>query len=140
MRKLILVLAAVAALGAAGSAAAADHTPAPTPYVLCCSGGGYTGCTSITAQHSFSWPLIASVKHVLIVSYCKQGGIITSLSISSHYCDVGGFVSCSPTVAWRTGGGVGSSSASFEAHAVWTVTSLNLYNNTDVLKLTVPAG
>jgi hypothetical protein len=130
---------AVMALGAAGGAAAADR-PGPTPYVLCCTGGGYTGCTSISAQHSFSWPLIASVKHVLIVNYCKQGGIITSLSIAAHYCDVGGFVSCTPTLAWRTGGGVGSTSASFQAHAVWTVTPLNIYNNTDVLTLTVPAG
>jgi hypothetical protein len=142
VRKLILVLVAVAALGAAGTAAAADHQP--NPYITCSGtclgGGGYTGCTSVTAQHSFSFPLIASVKHVLIVRYCKQYGIITSLSIAAHYCDVQGVMTCTPTVAWRTGGGVGSSSATFEAHATWSVTALNIYNNTDVLKLTVPAG
>lgn len=139
MRKLIPVLVAVAALGMAGTAAAA-HNPTPTPDVLCCTGGGFTGCSSISVQHSFSWTFIASIKHVLIVNYCKSGGIITSLSIAAHYCDTGGFVSCSPTVAWQSGGGVGSGSASFEAHASWTVTSLHLYNNTDVLNLTVPAG
>ena len=142
MRKLILVLVAVASLAAAGTAAAADHQP--NPYVTCTStctgGGGYTGCTSITAQHSWSFPLIASVKHVLIVRYCKQYGIITSISIAAHYCDVQGVMTCTPTVAWRTGGGVGSTSATYEAHATWSVTALHIYNNTDVLKLTVPAG
>lgn len=144
MRKLILVLVAVCALGAASTALAADHQPAPDPYVTCTStctgGGGYTGCTSITAQHSWSFPLIASIKHVLVVNYCKKYGIITSVSIAAHYCDVNGFVSCRATVAWKTGGGVGYSSATFEAHATWSVTPLNIYNNTDVLKLTVPAG
>lgn len=142
MRKLIPVLVAACALGAAGTAGAADRQPGP--YVTCTStctgGGGYTGCTSITAQHSWSFPLIASVKHVLIVNYCKQYGIITSVSIAAHYCDVGGVMSCTPTVAWKTGGGVGSSSATYEAHATWSVTALSIYNNTDVLKLTVPAG
>ena len=144
MRKAILMLVVVAALGAAGSAAAKDPAPKnPTPYVTCSScggGGGYTGCTSITVQHSFSFPIIASVKHVLIVRYCKQYGIITSVSVAAHYCDVNGVMTCTPTVAWRTSGGVGSTSASYEAHATWSVTALNIYNNTDVLTLTVPAG
>ena len=141
MRKVILMVVVVAALGAAGAAAAAKP---PTPYVLCATcgqpGGGYTGCTSISVQHSFSFPLVASVRHVLIVNYCKQYGLITSVSIAAHYCDVGGVMTCSPTVAWRTSGGVGSTSATYEAHAVWSVTALNIYNNTDVLRLTVPAG
>jgi hypothetical protein len=42
--------------------------------------------------------------------------------------------------AWLTGGGVGSSSASFEAHAGWHVTTLPFYSNTDVLTLSVPVG
>lgn len=141
MRKLILVLVAAAALGAAGAGAASAGVPSPVTCTgTCTGGGGYTGCTSVTAQHSWSIPFIASVKHVLVVRYCKQYGIITSLSIAAHYCDVQGVMSCTPTVAWRTGGGVGSTSATYEAHATWSVTAANLYNNTDVLKLTVPAG
>lgn len=139
MRKLIVLLVALAALGSAGVAGASAPNPV-TCSGICTGGGGYTGCTSVTAQHSWSFPLIASVKHVLIVRYCKQYGIITSISIAAHYCDVQGVMTCSPTVAWRTGGGVGYSSATFEAHATWSVTALNIYNNTDVLKLTVPAG
>lgn len=142
MRKLILVLVAVAALGAAGTAAAGDRQPSPyiTCSGTCTGGGGYTGCTSATAQHSSSLFLIAKIKHVLTVRYCKQYGIITSISIAAHYCDVQGVVTCTPTVAWRTGGGVGSTSATYEAHATWSVTALNIYNNTDILTLTVPAG
>lgn len=142
MRKLILVLVAVAALGAAGTAAAGDRQPSPyiTCSGTCTGGGGYTGCTSVTAQHSSSLFLIAKIKHVLTVRYCKQYGIITSISIAAHYCDVQGVVTCTPTVAWRTGGGVGSTSATYEAHATWSVTALNIYNNTDILTLTVPAG
>lgn len=141
MRKLILMLVAAVAIGAAGAGAASAGVPNPVTCTgTCTGGGGYTGCTSVTAQHSFSFPIIASVKHVLIVRYCKQYGIITSLSIAAHYCDVQGVMTCRPTVAWLTGGGVGSSSATFEAHATWSVTALNIYNNTDVLKLTVPAG
>jgi hypothetical protein len=146
VRKFLLVAALVAALAGAagvGEAAAAKPQP-PSPYVLCStclpSGGGWTGCTSITADHSFSFPLIASVRHFLVVNYCKSYGIITSVSIAAHGCDVGGLMTCRPTVAWLTGGGTGSSSATFEAHATWSVTALQLYNNTDVLTLTVPAG
>ena len=101
-------------------------------------GGGYTGCKTISASHSSSAWLVYSVKHVLVVSYCKRLGVITSISIAAHYCDVGGLVSCSTTAAWKTGGGVGSTWATFEAHAQWTVTPLHIYNNTDVLGLTVP--
>lgn len=139
MRKLILVLVTAAALGAAGAASAGVPNPV-TCTGTCTGGGGYTGCTSVTASHSASVFLVASIKHVLIVRYCKQYGIITSISIAAHYCDVQGLASCTPTVAWRTGGGVGSTSATYEAHATWTLTALNLYNSTDVLKLTVPAG
>lgn len=147
MRKALLLLVVVAALAAAGSAAAANGKGGgndPIPGVTCADclggGGGFTGCSSVTVQHSFSFTFIASVKHVLIVNYCKRYGYITSLSIAAHYCDVGGVMTCSPTVAWLTGGGIGSSSASYEAHATWSVSALSIYNNTDVLHLTVPAG
>jgi hypothetical protein len=139
VRKLALLLGLVAVLAAGGAASA---SAAPLHQILCgpeCDpGGGYTGCKSVDASHSSGqWP-IYSISHVLRVSYCKRNGVITSIGISAHYCDVNGLVSCSPTAAWQTGGGVGATWATFEAHATWTVTPLGIYNNTDVLGLTVP--
>jgi hypothetical protein len=140
VRKLVSLLALAAALAVAGSAAAATNPPSPQVLcgATCDGGGGYTGCKSISASHSSSVWLVYSIRHVLVVSYCKRNGVITSISIAAHYCDVGGLASCSPTVAWQTGGGVGSTWATFEAHALWTVTPLHIYNNTDVLTLLVP--
>ena len=137
MRRASVLLVLVAALAFGGTAAAA-----PSWSVACgggCDpGGGFTGCKSISASHSSSvWPVYA-IRHVLAVSYCKQNGVITSISIVAHYCDAAGLVSCSPTVAWKTGGGVGSTWATFEAHAQWTVNTLHIYNNTDIVYLTVP--
>lgn len=143
MRKALLLLVVVAALAVAGTASAGITSIGGGGNATCANclgGGGFTGCSSVTAQHSFSLSILASVRHVLIVNYCKQNGYITSLSIAAHYCDVGGVMTCTPTVAWRTGGGVGSTSATYEAHATWSVTALNIYNNTDILQLTVPAG
>jgi hypothetical protein len=141
VRKAFLVLAIAAALCCAGTASAAQP---PKPSVQCGPGcdpsGGWTGCTSITASRSSSAWLIYSINHVLIVNYCKTFGVITSISITAHYCDVGGLASCTPTVAFLTGGGRGSTWATFEAHATWTVTPLGVYNNTDILNLTVPTG
>ena len=137
MRKVLSLLALVAVLAFAGSAAASGNPPVacgPT----CDPGGGYTGCKSISVSHSSSAWLVYSIRHVLVVSYCKRYGVITSISIAAHYCDFSGLASCSPTVAWQTGGGVGNTWATFEAHAQWTVTPLHIYNNTDVLGLTVP--
>jgi hypothetical protein len=137
VRRALLLLALVASLAVPGAAAAATSPPVacgPT----CDPGGGYTGCKSIAAAHSSSAWLVYSIRHVLVVSYCKRNGVITSISIAAHYCDVSGVVSCSATVAWRTGGGVGYTWATFEAHAQWTVTPLHIYNNTDVFGLTVP--
>ncbi|HET7128343.1 MAG TPA: hypothetical protein VFJ93_04625 [Gaiellaceae bacterium] len=136
MRRALVLFAVVAALAGAGTAFGA-----PGQSVACgtCDpGGGYTGCKQVSASHSSSAWLIYSIRHVLVVSYCKSNGIITSISIAAHYCDVGGLVSCSPTVAWKTGGGVGATWATFEAHAQWTVNTLHIYNSTDVLGLTVP--
>ena len=99
---------------------------------------GYTGCKSLSASHSSSVWAVYSIRHVLVVSYCKRNGIITSISIAAHYCDINGFVSCIATAAWKTGGGVGATWATFEAHAQWTVTPLHIYNNTDIVGLTVP--
>ena len=138
MRRALSLLALVVALAVCGSAAAANNPGSSVMCASCGPGGGYTGCKSISASHSSSAWLIYSIRHVLVVSYCKRYGYITSISIAAHYCDTSGFVSCSPTVAWMTGGGVGSTWATFEAHAQWTVNTLHIYNSTDVLGLTVP--
>src|SRR5205809_1055091 len=82
----------------------------------------------------------ATGRHYLVVNYCKRYGIITSVSIAAHGCDTGGLIYCNTGPAWQTGGGVGSSSATFEGHALWIVTTSPFYTNNDVLYLTVPAG
>jgi hypothetical protein len=144
MRKALLATALLAALVLPAAAVAAPPPQTP-PAVLCgpgCSGngGGFTGCLDQRASHSARVWGVASISHYLIVHYCKQSGRITSISILAHGCDTNGFVACSAGPAWMTGGGVGSSSASFEAHATWHVTPLGIYNGTDVLTLTVPSG
>ncbi|HWJ33134.1 MAG TPA: hypothetical protein VNR59_12415 [Gaiellaceae bacterium] len=137
MRRASLLLVLVAALAFVGAAAAS-----PGSQVACgggCNpGGGFTGCKTISASNSSGAWLVYSIRHVLVVSYCKRNGVITSISIAAHYCDSSGLVSCSPTAAWMTGGGVGNTWATFEAHAQWTVNTLHIYNNTDVVGLTVP--
>ena len=136
MRRAVVLFAVVAALAGAGTAFAGSVRGVTCG--TCDPGGGYTGCKQVSASHTSSVWLIYSIRHVLVVSYCKRNGIITSVSIAAHYCDVSGVVSCSPTVAWKTGGGVGATWATFEAHAQWTVNTLHIYNSTDVLGLTVP--
>ena len=142
MRKWLLTLGVLAALAVPAGATAAGT---PIHDVICgtaCDGGGggWTGCTQVRASHSASvWP-IASLRHYLIVSYCKRNGTITSIAIAAHGCDVSGVASCRPGPAWQTGGGVGAGYASFEAHASWFLYTSPYYNNTDVLTLTVPVG
>lgn len=140
MRKAILILAILGALAVAGTAAASPGAPRVTCGSCGGGGGGFTGCANITAAHSASVSVFASIRHYLVVRYCKTYGIITSVSIAAHGCDTSGLVSCSPGPAWLTGGGVGHSSASFEAHAGWKVTTFPIYSNTDVLTLSVPVG
>jgi hypothetical protein len=139
VRKALLIFGVLAALAVPATAVA------KAPPVICgtaCDGGGYgwTGCTQQTESHSASIPLIASVRHYLVVSYCKRNGTITSISIAAHGCDAGGLVSCSAGPAWQTGGGVGAGYASFEAHASWVFNLPPFYNNYDTLTLTVPVG
>ena len=141
MRKALLIFGLIAALAVPAGAVAAK---VPPPDVLCgqsCGdpGGGATGCTQQVESHSAS-VLVASIRHFLVVNYCKRYGIITSVSIAAHGCDYSGFGACNPTTAWQTGGGVGSGSASFEAHAQWSLTVVPLFNNTDILTLTIPYG
>lgn len=137
MRRTLSLLALLAVLAFVGAAAAANGAPVACGP-SCDPGGGYTGCKSISASHSSGAWLVYSIRHVLVVSYCKRNGVITSISIAAHYCDIGGLVSCSATAAWKTGGGVGYTWATYEAHAQWTVTPLHIYNNTDIVGLTVP--
>lgn len=138
MRKALLMLGLVAAL--AVPALAAAKAPPPVNCGQCINSGGFTGCAQVTASHSASVSFLASIRHYLVVSYCKSYGIITSVSIAAHGCDTSGLVSCSTGPAWQTGGGVGSSSATFEAHAGWVVTTTPFITNSDVVTLTVPSG
>ena len=142
MRKALLFFALAAALAVPAAATAAKS---PITGVICdtaCDGGGggWTGCTQQTESHSASIPLIASIRHYLVVSYCKRNGWITSISIAAHGCDTGGLVSCDVGGAWQTGGGVGFGFATFEAHASWIVTTSPWYTNSDTLNLTVDLG
>jgi hypothetical protein len=136
----MLVLVAALALSLSGVAAAAD--PGVGSRVLCgigcAGGGGYTGCKTIEASHSSSVWLVYSVRHAFRVSYCKVNGVITSISSQVNYCDVSGLASCSPTVWFQTGGGLGATWATFEAHATWTIAPAHIYNSTDILGLTIP--
>jgi hypothetical protein len=141
VRKALLILGLLAALAVPVGATAAG----PPSQVLCgagCGGGGggWSGCTQQTATHAAGLPFLSAVAHYLVVSYCKQYGTITSISIAAHGCDVRGVAFCSTGPAWRTSGGVGYGYATFEAHATWGVTLVPFYNNTDVLTLTVPVG
>lgn len=140
MRKALLILGLLAALSVPAGAIATN----PPPRVICAtcgaSGTGWTGCTQQTESHSAGFPYFSSVNHYLVVSYCKRAGAITSISIVAHGCDTRGLAFCSTGPAWPTGGGVGFGYATFEAHATWGVSLAPLYNNNDVLRLTVPVG
>jgi hypothetical protein len=144
MRKALLILGILAVLAVPAGATAA--TAPPLPNSICgapCDGGGgggWSGCTQQVESHSAGLPFFSSVRHYLVVSYCKQSGTITSISIAAHGCDTGGFAFCRPGASWQTGGGVGYGFATFEAHATWGVTLAPLYNNSDVVTLTVPVG
>lgn len=139
MRKALLMLGLVAAL--AVPAVAAAKAPPPVACGIGCNNtGGWTGCSQITVSRSASVSFLASIRHYLVVSYCKYYGRITSVSIAAHGCDTSGLVSCRTGPAWQTYGGVGWSSATFEAHATWIVTTTPFVTNNDVLTLTVPAG
>ena len=143
MRKIAMILAVGATLALAGSAAAAVSPP-NKPTVLCGSGGcignggGFTGCSSTSGDRSANIGL-ASVHHYVVVNYCKSYGIITSVSIVAHGCDTNGLITCDAGPAWVTSGGVGSSTATVEAHASWRVFPY-VFSNTDVIYATVPQG
>lgn len=143
MRHALLMLGLLAALVLPAAAAAQK---APPPLVICgtaCDGGGggWSGCTQASASDSGGVRYVAGYRHVLVVSYCKRYGIITSLSIAAHYCEATGFIGCSTGPAWLTGGGVGSGYATFTGRATWTGTIAGApYNSTSVVDLTIPWG
>jgi len=118
VRNALLIIALVAALGVPVAASAAP------PPVICgtpCDGGGggWTGCTQETVSDSSGIRWLAYYRHYLVVSYCKQNGIITSAGIVAHGCDWEGTALCSAGPAWLTGGGVGSSYATYTGHATY---------------------
>ena len=119
MRKLVFVVALITAL----AVPAAGLAKAPSPRVICgtaCDGGGggWTGCSSASAEDWQGIPYIDNYHHHLILNYCKQNGIITSLSIV-HYCTVDGPLYCNTGPAWLTGGGVGYGYATATGVATW---------------------
>lgn len=140
MRSVLLVLVAAAALALPAVAGATPGSQLLCGQTCGAPGGGFTGCADQRAAHSAKVSVVASITHFLIVHYCKVAGRITSISIVAHGCDTNGLVACSTGPAWKTGGGVGSSGATFEAHATWHITPLGIYNGTDVLTLSVPTG
>jgi hypothetical protein len=140
VRKLIVILGAVAAFAVLAATATAK-SPAPVICGTACDSGGtgWSGCTQQTVSHSANVG-VARINHYLIVSYCKVNGTITSIGIAAHGCDVGGLIICSPGPAWQTGGGVGSGFATYEARATWTVLAPPFLSNEDPISLTVPVG
>jgi hypothetical protein len=142
VRKALLILGVFAAL--AVPAAATAKAPSP-PTVICggpCDGGGgggWTGCTQQTASHNGNIG-IAYINHYLVVSYCKVGGVITSLSIAAHGCETRGVTFCSAGPAWQTGGGVGYGFASFTAKAQWGTYPAVFITNTDTVDLNIAVG
>jgi hypothetical protein len=145
VRTALSLLALVAAL-IAPAASASPAAKTPPPPVICgtaCDGGGggWTGCTQTSATDSGGIPYVAGYRHVLVVSYCKRYGVITSASIVAHYCDTSGFVGCLAGPAWQTGGGVGYGFATFTGRGTWTGTVAGApYNSTTVVNLTIPYG
>lgn len=142
MRKALLILGALAAL--AVPAAATAKTPLPS--VICgtaCDGGGggWTGCTQQTAVDDLGIRWVAYYRHYLVVSYCKRNGIITSIDIAAHGCDFEGLTVCYPGSAWQTGGGVGSSYATFTGHATYVGGVGGMpFAGTSVVNLTIQPG
>ena len=140
MRRVLSLLVLVAALAIVGTAAASPGSSVACGGT-CDPGSGYTGCKTISESHSSGAWLVYSIRHVLVVSYCKRNGVITGISIAAHYCDTSGFIGCVAGPAWQTGGGAGYGYASFTGRATWTGTVAGApYNSTSVVDLTIPYG
>jgi hypothetical protein len=140
-----LVLIAVAAALLVPAAASAAIAPGPTGMICgtACDGGGggFTGCTQVTATDSSGIPWIAYYRHYLVVNFCKQNGAITSLSLAAHGCDWSGTALCNTGAAWLTSGGVGYGWASYTGHAVYVGALAGVpFAGTSVVDLTIPLG
>ena len=141
MRRALLMFAVAAAL--AVPAAAAARPPDPTD-VICgtpCDGGGggWTGCTQETASDSGGIPWLSYYRHFLVVNYCKQGGVITSLSLAAHGCDFSGTAVCSTGSAWLTTGGVGYGFANYTGHAYYVGALAGIpFAGTSVINVWIP--
>jgi hypothetical protein len=138
VRKLFLALALLGVL-AIPAAAAATVAPPVMCGPTCDTGGGFTGCKSIEVSRSSQVWGVYTINHVLRANYCKRYGVITSVSVY-NYCDSGGLISCDASIWFPTGGGVGYTWATFEGHAKWHVTTLPIYNGTDILDLLIPSA
>ena len=145
MRKALVIIALViTALAAAGVLPAAGV--AAPGSVICgtaCDGGGggWTGCTQATASDASGIPYLAYYRHYLVVSYCKQAGVITRIEIAAHGCDWQGTAYCSTGPAWLTGGGVGDGYATFTGHATYIGALSGVpFAGTTVVDLTIPWG
>jgi len=145
VRKALLIIAFAAAL-AVPAVSAAGSSP-PGHRILCggsCDGGGtggWTGCTQQTVADSGGIPYLARYRHYLVVSYCKQNGVITSTGIQAHGCDWEGTSYCSVGQAWLTGGGVGYGYVSYTGHATYIGALAGVpFAGTSVVDLSIPLG
>jgi hypothetical protein len=145
VRKALVLVAVAAALAAPAAAwtAVAPGAPSVVCGGPCDSGGGsgWTGCTQQTASESGGIPWLAYYRHYLVVSYCKQNGIITSLGLAAHGCDWSGTALCNTGPAWLTSGGVGYGWASYTGHAVYVGALAGVpFAGTTVVDLSIPLG
>jgi hypothetical protein len=142
VRKALLILGALVALAIPAAATA------KAPPVICgpaCDGGGggggWTGCTQQTAADSNGIRFLSYYRHYLVVSYCKNRGVITSLGIAAHGCDFEGTAVCSAGPAWLTGGGVGYGFATFTGHATYVAALGGVpFAGTSTVNLTIALG
>jgi hypothetical protein len=145
VHKAVLVLGILAALVVVGSASAATPPGPAQPQVVCggsCGNGGtggWTGCDQKTVERSANVG-VASVRHYLVVHYCKNNGWITQLSIVAHGCTSGGLVTCNTGPAYVSSGGVGSGWATVTGSAGWTVLLPPFIANSDTLTFSIPIG
>ena len=137
VRRALSLLALVAALAFTGAAAAANGSP------VACGGTLRSGWRLHRVQVDLGVALVERLAGLL--DQTRLGRLVLQAQRRHHqHLDRGALLRHQrarlvlATAAWKTGGGVGATWATFEAHAQWTVTPLHIYNNTDIVGLTVP--
>src|SRR5262249_4231986 len=100
---------------------------------------GWTGCSQARNDHAADVGVLA-IDHYLIVNFCKVNGIITSVGVVAHGCDVRGVGSCTAGASSGTSGGVGSGWATFTGHAQWVVYPAFFVSNDDAVDVTIGPG